>query len=195
MDFHDRQSVLKDIRLQVEEALLAAAGGLPEMRALARVAADAVEAISPAIERHTSVVCPGCVRVCCVNRHCYHELGDIVALCSCGEILPVYREDVGDEEPCQFLGEKGCRLRRSLRPHRCNWFFCSPLLSHIRESSARGYRSFVAGLEDINRKRAGLHLAFDLLMHAQGRDPAALRRSSDEIFFRYENVRDKFDIL
>jgi hypothetical protein len=195
MDFHARQSVLKNIGLQVDEALLASNGLSAELEALARQAADSVEAISPSIERHTSVVCPGCERVCCVNRHCYHELGDIVSIRSRGEVLPVYREGVGDEEPCQFLGERGCRLRRSLRPHRCNWFFCSSLLSHIRESSARGYRSLVAGLEDINRKRGALLRAFDLFFYAHGCDPAALKRSSDEIFFRYEYSGNKFDIL
>jgi hypothetical protein len=195
MDFHTRQTALENILRQVEEALLASGSGLSELRGLATEAADAVEAISPVIERHTSVVCPGCLQVCCVNRHSYHELRDIVYLCSLGERPPAYRESVGDAEPCQFLGEKGCLLRRFLRPHRCNWFFCSPLLDHIAASSVRDYRSLVAALEDINRKRGALLRAFDGVMHARGRDAGALRRSSDEIFFRYENLPDKFDIL
>jgi hypothetical protein len=195
MDFHNRQAVLENILQQVERALLASGGTMNRMGELAREAADAVEAISPLIEHHTSAVCPGCLRVCCVNRHSYHELSDIVYLSSLGERPPAYRQGVPDADPCQFLDERGCRLRRSRRPHRCNWFFCSPLLDHIQESSARGYRSLVASLEEINRKRGDVLRTFDAVMHAWGGDPAALKRSSDEIFFRYENLQDKFDIL
>ncbi len=195
MDFHDRQAVLEGILMQVEQALLDCGKGISQVRGIAQAAARAVEALSPAIERHTSAVCPGCLRVCCVNRHSYHELSDIVYLSSLGERPPAFRGGVGDDEPCRFLGERGCRLRRSLRPHRCNWFFCSPLLDHIRESSAPDYRSFIAGLADINRKRSDLLSSFDALMRQLGRDPTTLKRSSDEIFFRYENLGDKFDIL
>jgi hypothetical protein len=173
MDLHRRRAVLENIRQQVEHALLASGGELARMRELAVEAAEAVEAISPVIERHTSVVCPGCLRVCCVNRHSYRELGDVVCLSSLGERPPAYREGAPDSDPCQFLGERGCLLRRSLRPH----------------------RSFVAALGNINRKRGALLSAFDAVMRAQGGDPAALKRSSDEIFFRYENLPHKFDIL
>lgn len=195
MDLHNRQVVLESILQQVKQALHGSEREIASMRAIAKEAADAVEAISPEIERHTSAVCPDCLRVCCVNRHSYHELGDIVHLSLLGERPPAYREGVGDAEPCQFLGEGGCRLIRAQRPHRCTWFFCSPLLDHIEAASAREYRSFVAALENINRKRSDLLSAFDALMHTLGCDPTALKRSSDEIFFRYENLPDKFDIL
>ncbi|MDA8432638.1 MAG: hypothetical protein M0Z60_06720 [Nitrospiraceae bacterium] len=148
-----RQAVLEVILRQVEEVVGASGSGLRELRTLARETADAVEAISPGIERHTAAVCPGCQQVCCANRHCYHEYADIVYLCSLGERPPAYREGAVDTDPCQFLGEKGCLLRRSRRPHRCNWFFCTPLLEHVLESSARDYRVLIAALGEINGKR------------------------------------------
>ena len=185
MDFRKRKSVLEDINRKVEQAL-SASPDRAVLEALARETADAVEAISAGIERHTSVVCPECRDVCCVNRHCYHEYADIVYLCSLGERPASYREGAGDGEPCQFLGAKGCRLRRSLRPHRCTWFFCTPLLDHVRESSSRDYRALIAALGEINRNRCALLHAFGAVMSAQGNDAEALKRLSDEIFFRYE---------
>jgi hypothetical protein len=161
MDLEKRQAVLENIRRRVERALLACGEGTAGLRMLARDAAEAVEALSPFIERHTSVVCPDCMRVCCMNRHSYHDPGDIVYLCSLGEGPPAYRKDIRDAEPCQFLGERGCGLRRSLRPHRCNWFFCAPLLDRLQSSPAREYRAFISGLEKINRRRERLITAFD----------------------------------
>src|SRR5512135_3687068 len=113
MDFHKRQVILESIRHQVEQALLASGREMAGLRELAKEVADAVETLSPFIEQHTSAVCPDCMRVCCVNRHSYHELGDIVYLYSLGERPPDYSKDIPDPEPCQFLGERGCRLRRS----------------------------------------------------------------------------------
>ncbi len=164
MDFHKKHIVFESIRQQVEQAFLASGSELAGLRELARETADAVEALSPVIERHTSAVCPDCMRVCCVNRHSYHELGDILYLYSLGERPPDYRKDIRDAEPCQFLGERGCRLMRSLRPHRCNWFFCAPLLDRIQSLPAREYRAFIAGLEEINRKRERLITAFGDIM-------------------------------
>jgi hypothetical protein len=194
MNIH-RLAALEDILRKVQQALPGAGKEMSTIRELARDAAEAIEALSPSIERHTSVVCPDCKRVCCVNRYSYHELSDIIYLSSLGERPPAYRQGVGDTEPCQFIGERGCTLKRSLRPHRCNWFFCSPLLDHIQASPAREYRAFIAGLEEVNRKRERLITAFGEIIRKGAGDLEQLKRSSDEIFFRNENLRDKFDIL
>ena len=183
MDFHKRHVILESIRNQVEQALLVSGSEMAGLGELARETADAVEALSPVIEQHTSAVCPDCERVCCVNRHSYHEAGDILYLYSLGERPPAYRKDVPDTEPCQFLGERGCRQRRSLRPHRCNWFFCAPLLDRIQSLPAREYRAFIAGLEEINRRRERLIAAFGDIMRKVPCDPGHLKRASDEIFF------------
>ncbi|MGE5301259.1 MAG: hypothetical protein ACM3MB_09920 [Acidobacteriota bacterium] len=183
MDFHKRHVILESIRNQVEQALLASGREMAGLRELAKEAADEIEALSPFIEQHTSAVCPDCERVCCLNRHSYPELDDIVYLYSLGERPPVYGQDILDTEPCQFLGELGCRLRRSLRPHRCNWFFCAPLLDRIQSLPARDYRAFIAGLQEINRRRERLITAFGVIMRKGPCDPGHLKVVSDEIFF------------
>ncbi|MEW6109701.1 MAG: hypothetical protein AB1632_11125 [Nitrospirota bacterium] len=129
------------------------AGGVRE------IAADVsglIETLSPFIQHHTEHVCPYCRKVCCINKHSYYEYEDIVYIYALGEKMLPYREGINDSEPCQFLGECGCTIRRSVRPYRCNWYFCSPLLEHIQNIPAAQYRKFIDCLNQITLKRTNL---------------------------------------
>jgi hypothetical protein len=126
----------------------------------AEAVSSAVEKAGSFIERHTSEVCPACPEICCINRHSYHETADLVCIYALGYRPSAYRKDVGDREPCQFLGREGCTVGRPLRPHRCNWYFCTPLLDRIQAVPARTYRWFIDGQRTINRRREDLVNAF-----------------------------------
>jgi hypothetical protein len=176
-------NALYSIRKEIDGLFSKYGDDLEEVTVLAEDVSAAVEAAGAFIERHTSVVCPECRQVCCINRHAYHDLNDIIFICALGERPPVYKIAAEDTEPCQFLGKRGCRVRRPLRPHRCNWYFCEPLLGHIQAASAREYRRFVAGLRAITEKREGLMAAFSAALQGGGHDLESLRRASDEFFF------------
>ena len=119
----------------------------------ADISAD-IEHLSVFIQKHTPVVCPDCSRVCCINRHSYPAYDDVLYLYARGEIIPRYTAGLDDYAPCQFLGHMGCSIPRVLRPYRCNWYFCTPLLHHIVEhNSSRHYRFFINLLEQITGKR------------------------------------------
>ena len=107
---------------------------------------DAFIAVSPFIQKHTSVVCPHCEKVCCINKHGDPDENDLVFLSKLGIDLQGYVSDRKDTDPCRFLAEKGCSLERWMRPFRCTWFFCEPLLKSISEDNARAYREFVGSL-------------------------------------------------
>lgn len=127
---------------------------LIKVRNIAIQVAQKIENLGAFLEQHTTVVCPECESVCCINRHSYHALDDIVYIYAIGEKNPLHNTSLEDSEPCQFLGKLGCTMARSLRPYRCNWYFCSPLLAHISAcSSNRRYRSFINLLHEITRKR------------------------------------------
>jgi hypothetical protein len=127
-----------------------------QLRALAVEVSEMIELLSPFIQSHTNAVCPSCQKVCCINRHSYHEYEDILYIQALGEELPVYRDGVDDSAPCRFLDKYGCTIKRSLRPYRCNWFFCTPLLEHIQNIPAPEYRRFSDSLKQLTQKREEL---------------------------------------
>ena len=125
-----------------------------KVRNLAALIAEDIEKLGAFLHRHTAVVCPECSSVCCINRHSYHAFDDIVYIHAIGEKIPLQKPALDDSGPCQFLGKQGCTIARSLRPYRCNWYFCTPLLHHIVEhNSSRHYRFFINLLEQITGKR------------------------------------------
>jgi hypothetical protein len=127
-----------------------------KLKSLALEVSGLIDAINPFIEEHTKAVCPSCQAVCCINRHSYHTYEDIIYICALGEELPSYIDGAEDSAPCQFLDKYGCTIKRSLRPYRCNWFFCTPLLEHIQTIPAPKYREFIASLEELTQKRVEL---------------------------------------
>ncbi len=139
-------------------------------RELAAEVSGIVTELDGFIESHTASACPGCATVCCVNRHSYHTHEDVIYLLALHEKVPAYDLGVGGAEPCQFLGKRGCMIRRSLRPHRCNSYFCTPLLELMEKGSAREYRRFVASLKKLTDKRMAMLHAFALAAEIAAKD-------------------------
>ena len=110
-----------------------------------------IEAIDPFIQQNTSIVCPKCEKVCCINRHAYYNSEDLIYIYALG-LKPREYKHVDEKDPCQFLSEKGCILERSLRPSGCNWYFCPSLYDNMEKTPGNAYAEFdealgwVAGL-------------------------------------------------
>jgi len=134
-----------------------------KIRDLAVSASKSMENLDRMLQQHTASVCSECRSVCCINRHSYHSFEDIVYIEALGEKLPVHASGTEDSLPCQFLGKSGCGLPRAMRPYRCNWYFCTPLLEHIEERSSRYYRLFIRILQDITFQRQRIILEFESL--------------------------------
>jgi hypothetical protein len=134
--------------------------GLRNVKILAREVSELILSLDDFQQQGCNAVCPACTEVCCINRHAYHEHEDVIYLFALGEELPSYNLDVIDTGPCQFLGETGCTIKRHLRPHRCNAYFCTPLLEYMQERPAPAYRRFVNDLELLTRKREEMLEAF-----------------------------------
>ena len=136
-----------------------------DFAATQRSAAEAmalIETISPEIERHTAAVCIRCPAVCCLQKHSRYDLSDTIFLSAMGLPVPGDTPEIEESAPCRFLDASGCSLKRSLRPFRCTWFFCSPLLDHIVEqSSPPAYREFMRTLEKITETRIAMMRHFE----------------------------------
>lgn len=126
---------------------------LETVRNLSQEVAALVLSMGAAQQGACAAVCPECRSVCCINRHAFHEHEDLVYLAALGESMPSYKEEIEETAPCQFLGDCGCSVSRHLRPHRCNTYFCTPMLEYLETGPAPQYRQFIHDLERVNRKR------------------------------------------
>lgn len=150
----DRYNRLRSHQRDVDDVFRYHNDRLTELKNLAVLIAEDMENLGVFLQQHTAAVCPECTSVCCINRHSYHALDDIVYIYAIAEKIPIHNPAIDDSRPCQFLGRQGCTIERSLRPYRCNWYFCSPLLSHIIAlNSNRHYRLFIKLLKTITDKR------------------------------------------
>lgn len=119
-----------------------------------------MEEVSSFIQQTTALVCPGCEKVCCVNRHGYYDHRDLIYIYALGLRHPEYREGLEDTAPCQFLSASGCALERPVRPFRCNWYFCVVLLEYMETGPAKPYRKFVNRFREILETRRKMLEAF-----------------------------------
>jgi hypothetical protein len=104
-------------------------------------------ASSPLIEEYTAAVCPGCVDVCCRQKHGTHCSRDLAYLLALGTPVPPLDAARDPDGPCQFMGQAGCTLPRWTRAFKCTWFFCEPLLAALNEGDPRKARRLSAALQ------------------------------------------------
>jgi hypothetical protein len=150
----NRYDSLKSYQKDIDDVFRHHNDRLIEVGNLAVLIAQEIENLGAFLEQHTAAVCPDCTSVCCINRHSYHAFDDIVYIHAIGEQIPIHNPAIDDSGSCQFLGKQGCTIARSLRPYRCNWYFCSPLLAHITaHNSNRHYCLFIKLLQEITENR------------------------------------------
>ena len=106
---------------------------------------------SPLIEEYTRDLCPGCTDVCCRQKHGRYRERDLAYLHAIDETAPVFDYARPSESTCEFLGERGCIHPRWLRPFKCTWYFCDPLLRAMDERPGRQTRKLTAVMEEMIR--------------------------------------------
>jgi hypothetical protein len=106
-------------------------------------------ASSPLIEEYTNQTCPGCTDVCCMQKHGLFREKDILYLHAIGVEVPPPDGVRPLEGPCQFMGPRGCVQPRWLRPFKCTWYFCEPLLAALHEGPQKKARRLSAVLQEM----------------------------------------------
>lgn len=101
---------------------------------------DLLIELSPLIEEYSSRVCPGCTDVCCKQKRSYPEHVDARYIEALAVSPPLPDPARSLEGPCQFMGREGCLTPRWLRPWRCTWYFCDPLLEAMQRGPQRKSR-------------------------------------------------------
>jgi hypothetical protein len=104
---------------------------------------------SPVIEEYTALICPGCTDVCCKQKHGTFRENDILYLRALGVEAPRRDQERSPEGPCEWMGTAGCDQPRWLRPFKCTWYFCEPLLKALNEGPPRKARQVSALLQEM----------------------------------------------
>lgn len=105
--------------------------------------------LSPLIEEYTAAVCPDCEDVCCKQKRCAPEPVDLCYLALLGSPLPLIDNTRDPDGPCQFMAQSGCIAPRWLRPWRCTWYFCLPLLEAMGQGPQKKARQISALVQRI----------------------------------------------
>lgn len=101
------------------------------------------------IEEYTSVTCPDCTNVCCRQRHGLYRASDVRYLHALGIALPKRDETRPLDGPCECLGPQGCVQPRWMRPFKCTWYFCGPLLAALNEGPQKKARRLAAVMQEM----------------------------------------------
>lgn len=154
LSWHDKEKWDKAVHL-TEKFFIDNPGDMAFVTEKALNARGLIDGIDPFMQQSTSEVCPQCEKVCCMNRHGYYDYEDIIYIYALGLKPPAYKKNITDTAPCQFISGLGCTIERSLRPNRCNWFFCNDLIEHMENGPAKSYREFLDSYNDAiyNRKK------------------------------------------
>ena len=104
---------------------------------------------SPLIEEYTADVCPDCIDVCCRQKHGLYQERDIRYLRALEVAVPPRDTARPLEGPCEAMGPKGCTLPRWLRPFKCTWYFCEPLLAALNRGPQKKARQIAAVMQEM----------------------------------------------
>lgn len=125
-----------------------------DKKTLAEELRDAYNMISPFIEKHTSIVCPDCEDLCCMDRHGRYDANDLLFLAALGVDTPLDASSREETDGCRYMMDRGCSLDRWMRPYRCTYFFCNGLLKSMEEHDSKLYRAFLMFFEHMVSIRA-----------------------------------------
>jgi len=106
---------------------------------------------SSLIEEYTRELCPVCTDVCCRQKHGIYRKRDVIYLNALGTAIPIRDPARPLEGPCEAIGERGCTHPRWLRPFKCTWYYCEPIIRAMRDRPQRSTRALTAAMEEMIR--------------------------------------------
>lgn len=129
----------------------------------ARLAGDiqqSLDMISPMMDRLCRHTCPWCPQPCCLSAHVWFDFSDLLFLHWSRSAIPLSQPRIRRGETCRFLGTRGCRLPRLMRPWLCTWYICPTQMAWWRKSApeeAEHFKNLVRGVRSLRRS---LEMAF-----------------------------------
>jgi hypothetical protein len=124
-------------------------------------------ALDPILTRFTGPVCASCPTGCCVNRHGFPDYEDLVVFRALGVERADFDPTLPDQDLCQYLGARGCMLKRYQRSYRCTWFFCDGLLDDFEARDPEAFQVFEEGCSRLAEARNSFLRAYQALIREE----------------------------
>jgi hypothetical protein len=130
----------------------------------ARRQADAIvhglDRLADLFDQLAAATCAVCQDPCCRHAKVWFDFRDLLFLHLHGVPLPPHQLRRHLQDPCRYLGRRGCRLPRGSRPWICTWYIC-PLQRAAIERDIPGGGIRVDGLRaQVKSRREALERAY-----------------------------------
>lgn len=126
---------------EARETLQFSLSQAPDRMAVARQIADRLahqlDLLADRFDQLAATTCDNCPDPCCAHAKVWLNFQDLLFIHLHNEILPPHQLRRNFDEPCRFLGLRGCTLPRLSRPWICTWYIC-PIQRQAMERDVPG---------------------------------------------------------
>ena len=136
----------------------------PDRMAAARQVADRLahqlDLLADRFDQLAANTCKDCPDPCCGHAKVWLDFQDLLFIHLHHEILPQHQLRRNLDEPCRFLGLRGCALPRLSRPWICTWYICPTQRQALERDVPGGMAQTVAALVRVKSLREEMERCF-----------------------------------
>jgi hypothetical protein len=127
--------------------------------------------------RHT---CPECEEPCCRVAILWYNFQDLLFLHLTEQAVPKSQPLRRFQEPCRYLGPRGCILDRMARPWICTWYICPPQTARLRKMGRSRRQETDAAIEEIKALRHNMEEIFIEILFSWATERRGPNRGGDK---------------
>ena len=148
-------------------ALAAAAPHLTRVRIQAERLTAQMASLAREQQRLAAATCAWCPQICCLSATVWYDHRDLVQFHLAGLAPPPGQPRTDPQRICRYLGGRGCRLPRRVRPWICTWYICPTQRRRLRRDRVCPTPPLEAAVVQITARRRELAAAVEAVIGKQ----------------------------
>ncbi|MFW5810911.1 MAG: hypothetical protein ACOCWY_04855 [Thermodesulfobacteriota bacterium] len=124
--------------------------------------------------------CPECREPCCRVATLWYNFQDLLFLHLTEQAVPESQPLRRFQEPCRYLGPRGCILDRMARPWICTWYICPPQTVRLRKMGRIRRQETEAAMDEIKALRHAMEETFIDILFSWGTADGEENRRGDK---------------
>ena len=121
---------------------------------------ERLERIFPLLDQFCSVTCRLCPDPCCIVATVWIDFRDLLFLHLSELPIPPAQLIQNLHQACRYLGYRGCRLPRLLRPWACTTYLCGAQWRNLRRQTETVQKNFDRDVANIKAQRLEMEAEF-----------------------------------